>query len=263
MHGLDKILGTVLDTRSSIGFEYSTTGTARRRIHFHHRSIDGRIKDYPCATSDFSKWRDEDEHWLLISNKCIDNQRTILQDFIKHIPLSSTESTPVGEYNQRQIFRSEVIDCLGSLVGTVGEPHTSSFLDHSFGRLHISRISWLDILRSAVFCDDNSHRNSTKPGASNDHRLRPSSEGFSETSSVKETTFPYSTVVFSTCEKHSGIIRSSWDRRKVNLSFDFIQASNISYGQESSSAGRNIRQPINSRLHSAQVIGFCQVGNTV
>mmetsp|Transcript_38290 Transcript_38290/g.56398 ORF Transcript_38290/g.56398 Transcript_38290/m.56398 type:complete len:246 (+) Transcript_38290:1041-1778(+) len=175
VHSNEKVLRPVLDARRTISFQHPTTRCTRRSIHLHYRCIDRSIKYNPGPTSNLSKWWNEHKYWLLICNKSINNLRSIFKNFIKHIPLSSTKSPPVGKYYKGQVFHTKVIYCLGCFECTIWKPDTTGFLNDSFGCRYICRISGLNCFCSSIFRYDYTHGDTTKASPSYNYTLCPSS----------------------------------------------------------------------------------------
>mmetsp|Transcript_45236 Transcript_45236/g.127414 ORF Transcript_45236/g.127414 Transcript_45236/m.127414 type:complete len:232 (+) Transcript_45236:672-1367(+) len=229
MHGRDQVFGSVFDASRPVGFQYATTSGSRGGIHFHNIRIDGSIQNDPGTTSNFSKWWNVHKHGLLIVDESVDDKGSVFQDLVKHVTLAATESTPVRKDNEGQILRSEIVDCLGRLVGTIGEPHTTRLLNDGLRSLDIGGICGLDVLGRAVLRDDDPHGEATESSAANHYSLGPPGQVFGKATAIEKATLPFPTVVFASSKQSARIVRSTRDGSKFDRTFDLINASDIGY----------------------------------
>ncbi|KAH3686397.1 hypothetical protein WICPIJ_002576 [Wickerhamomyces pijperi] len=166
--------------------------------------------------------------WLLVVNQGIDNERTVLQDFVVHVTLTTRETSPVGQDHQWQLFTVvEIVDGLSSLEGRVWIPDLTSFLDKLFGGAlvgWISRDQVLDVL-------------------------------------IEQTGLELTFVGFTTTDHPSDVVRFTTGWSIVNVSVPGV--GRFQDWNWHVTLGWNVRQPRHDLFDTGQVIRGSQVRNTV
>ena len=93
-----------------------TTARVFVGVHLHVLRVDGWVNDDPRTTTEFTEGRNVNEDRLLILDESIDDVRTILENLVVHVALTTRETTPIGKNHQWELFTIvEVADCLCSL----------------------------------------------------------------------------------------------------------------------------------------------------
>ncbi|KAH3668229.1 hypothetical protein OGAPHI_001983 [Ogataea philodendri] len=166
----------------------SNLGTQALALVIQTVHVDGWVNNDPRSTSQFSGWRDVCEDWLLEVHKSVHNISSVLENLVVHVSLTTRESSPVGQNHQWQLLTVvEVTDGLSSLEGRVWIPNLTGFLHQHLGRILVGGVGRSQILHSSGLHTDNTHRNTSKTGSTNNNSLGPSRQCFLERATVEQT----------------------------------------------------------------------------
>ncbi|CEI38582.1 unnamed protein product [Fusarium venenatum] len=200
--GLDLLLLAVLDTNHTLGLKNTTTGLGIG-VHLHGSGVDGRIDNDPRSTTKLTEGRDVDEDGLLVLDEGIDDERTVLEDLVVHVALTTRETTPVGKDHQRKLLTVvEVVDSLGIRVGRVGRS---------------------DVLDGSDLDTDNTHRDTAETSTTNDNSLGPTTKSLDERVLVKETRLE-AVLTFTTTDQPSDIVRLLLGRVVSHITVPVVDA---------------------------------------
>ncbi|CAH0025223.1 unnamed protein product [Clonostachys rhizophaga] len=191
-NGCQLLVLAVLDTDDTIRLQDTTTGLFIS-IHLH------------------GVWRDGgnvDEDGLFILDEGVDNERTVLENFVVHVALTTRETTPVGKDHQRQLLTIiEVIDSLSSLEGRVGVPDTTSLLADLLDRVGVGRVGRGDVLDRASLDSNDAHGDTTKTSTTNHNGTSPTTKSLDKGVLVEETALEASIILSLTTDQPANIIR--------------------------------------------------------
>ncbi|RUS26109.1 hypothetical protein BC938DRAFT_471233 [Jimgerdemannia flammicorona] len=156
-----------LDLDDTLGFE-DTGPSLDISVHLHHVAVDGRVHHDPRATTQLTVGNDIHENGLLVVGQRVDDVRTVLENFVEHVALTTGEATPVGEDDQRQLLALvEVVDGLSSLEGRIGVPHLTGFHQHLLMRVGVGGIGRDNVLDGPGLDSNAAHGDTTETCTTN------------------------------------------------------------------------------------------------
>ncbi|CAI6094390.1 unnamed protein product [Clonostachys chloroleuca] len=244
-NGCQLLVFAVLDTDDTIRLQDTTTGLFIS-IHLH------------CLT----EGRNVDEDGLFILDEGVDNERTVLENLVVHVALTTRETTPVGKDHQRQLLTIvEVIDSLSSLEGRVGVPDTTSLLADLLDRVGVGRVGRGDVLDCASLDSNDTHGDTTKTSTTNHNGTSPTAKSLDKGVFVEETALEASIILSLTTDQPANIIRLLLGRGVDDITIPLINDGAQRDGVIA--LVRYKRHPLNNLGDTSEIIVGSHVRDTV
>ncbi|CAG9956035.1 unnamed protein product [Clonostachys rosea f. rosea IK726] len=245
-NGCQLLVLAVLDTDDTIGLQDTTTGLFIS-IHLHGVWGDG---------------RNVDEDGLFVLDEGVDNERTVLENLVVHVTLTTRETTPVGKDHQRQLLTIvEVIDSLSSLEGGVGVPNTTSLLADLLDRVGVGRVGRGDVLDRACLNSNDTHGDTTETSTTNHNGTSPAAKSLDERVLVEETALEASIILSLTTNQPANIIRLLLGRGVDDITIPLINDG--AQGDGVVALVRYERHPLNNLGDTGEIIIGSHVRDTV